>query len=150
MQMMKRQLVRFVLLSNGVVDLLAALALFFPVFGLPLPGYPAYNNELAFIAGGWGITTLAFGIGRIWASYKPELYRVMVVSGLIEGVALFAFCLINVFFLGISVLKAVMPLAVGSIFGVLYFIALMTLQNLHKHSQTCLQSPPPPPESSSN
>jgi hypothetical protein len=34
----KTQLIRFVLFSNGVMDLFAALALFFPVLKLPLPG----------------------------------------------------------------------------------------------------------------
>jgi hypothetical protein len=133
MQTKNGRLVQSVLFSNGVVDLLAALALFFPVLDLPLPGYLAYTGELAFIAGGWGIAALNFGIGRIWASYKPEFYRVMVTLGVVEGTVLTAFCLINVFFLGISLLQAALPLAVGSVYGVLSLVALLTLLRLDRH-----------------
>jgi hypothetical protein len=129
MHMTKSKMVRFILFSNGVVDLFAALALFFPVFELPLPGYPTYNNEMKFIAGGWGIAALTFGIGRIWTSYKPETHRIMAVLGLVEGSILTVFCLVSVFFLGISLLQAVMPLAVGSVYGVLYTFAFLTRQN---------------------
>ena len=127
MQTKKSQLIRLVLFSNGVVDVFAALALFFPVLRLPLPGYPSYTSELAFVASGWGIAALTFGIGRIWTSYKPEFYWVMVILGLIEGTILTTFCLINVFFLEISLLQAMLPLVVGSVYGVLYFVALLTV-----------------------
>ncbi len=120
-------MVRFVLFSNGIVDLAAALALFFPVFKLPLPDYASFTSELAFVAGGWGIAALTFGIGRIWTSYKPEFYWVMVILGLIEEAILTAFCLINVFFLEVSLLQAILPLAVGSIYSFLYVVALRNL-----------------------
>ena len=121
------RMVRYVLFSNGVIDLFAALALFFPVFHLPLPGYTAYTNILAFIAGGWGIASLTFGIGRIWASYKPEFYRFMVFLGLTEGVLLAIYCLINVVSLEISLVQAMLPLAIGCVYTVLYFIGLLAL-----------------------
>lgn len=127
MQTKKNHMVRFVLFSNGIVDLVAALALFFPVFKLPLPDYASFTSELAFVAGGWGIAALTFGIGRIWTSYKPEFYWVMVTLGLIEGTILTAFCLINVFFLEVSLLQAILPLAVGSIYSFLYVLALRNL-----------------------
>ena len=81
----KIQFIRIILLSNGVVDLFAAIALFFPVFKIALPGYASYTNQFAFIAGGWGIAAFTFGIGRIWASYKFEFYWFMVILGLLEG-----------------------------------------------------------------
>ena len=115
--------IRFVLLSNGVVDLGAALSLFFPVLGLPMPGYGAYTPEIAFATGGWGIAALTFGIGRIWASFKPELHPVMVVLGLIEGTILSLFCVGSVLFLDLSWLQVMLALAVGSVFGLLYWIA---------------------------
>ncbi len=62
MQTHNSKFVRVVLFSNGVVDLIAALALFFPVLMLPLPGYTSYTSELAFIAGGWGLDAFSFGI----------------------------------------------------------------------------------------
>ncbi len=48
----KPGMVRWVLLTNGIADLLAAIALFFPILDLPLPGYSDYTKELVFIAGG--------------------------------------------------------------------------------------------------
>lgn len=124
--------IRIILLSNGVVDLFAAIALFFPVFKIALPGYASYTNQFAFIAGGWGIAAFTFGIGRIWASYKFEFYWFMVVLGLLEGVILSLYCLINVFFLEISLLQVMLSLSVGSVYGVFYFIALLFLLRLDK------------------
>lgn len=126
----KTQLVRYVLFSNGIFDLFAAIALFFPILNLPLPGYVSYNNQLAFIAGGWGIAALSFGIGRIWASYKSEFYQFMVILGLVEGVILVIYCLFNVFFLEISLIQAMLPLAIGSVYGVLYIVSLLALLRL--------------------
>ena len=102
------------------------------MLNLPLPGYASYTNQLAFVAGGWGIAALTFGIGRIWASYKSEMYWIMVILGLVEGVILAMLCLINVFFLEIRWLQAMLPLAVGSVYGVLYFIAMFTLLRLDR------------------
>ena len=128
----KIQFIRIILFSNGVVDLLAAIALFFPVFKIPLPGYASYTNQFAFIAGGWGIAAFTFGIGRIWASFKFEFYWFMVILGLLEGVLLSLYCLINVLFLEISLLQVMLSLSVGSVYGVFYFIALLFLLSLNK------------------
>jgi hypothetical protein len=128
----KNSLVRYVLFSNGIIDILAAFSLFFPVFKLPLPGYTSYTNQLAFVAGGWGIAALSFGIGRIWTSFRSEFYRVMVILGLIEGVILALFCLINVIFLDMSWLQVMLPLFVGSVFGALYFVSLIVLNRLKR------------------
>jgi len=128
------RLVRFVLFSNGVIDLFAALALLFPVLKLPLPGYATYTNQLAFIAGGWGIAALTLGIGRIWASYKIEFHWIMVILGLLEGFILTMYCLINVLFLDISLLQALLPLAAGSIYSILYYVALISLFSEGKFS----------------
>ena len=135
MQIVTRsQFIRLVLFSNGVVDLFAAIALFFPALSLPLPGYASYSNDLAFVGGGWGIATLALGVGRIWASYKPEFYYIMVPLGLLEGGILAIYCLISVLFLGISLIQAILPLAVGSLYGTLYFLALLALLRLDRPS----------------
>jgi hypothetical protein len=123
----RNRFVRFVLFSNGVIDLLAAIALFFPVLKLPLPGYATYTHQLAFVAGGWGIAALTFGIGRIWASYKIEFHWMMVILGLLEGFIFSMYCLINILFLNISLLQAFFPLAVGSIYTILYFVAMLSL-----------------------
>lgn len=125
-------LARYVLLSNGIIDIFAAISLFFPVFELPLPGYTSYSTQLAFVAGGWGIAALTFGIGRIWTSLKSEFYWVMVILGLIEGMILTLFCLINVLFLDMSWLQVMLPLSVGSVFGILYCISLIALVRLKR------------------
>ncbi len=57
----------------------------------------------------------------------------MVILGLIEGPILATFCLINIFFFEISLLQAVLPLAVGSVYGVLYLVALLRLLRFGKH-----------------
>lgn len=134
MKSISNKFIRIVLMTNGIFDLFAALALFFPVFNLPLPGYNSYTSELAFIGGGWGIAALTFGIGRIWASYKPEFYWLMTILGLVEGMTLCIYCLISITFLGISLLQAILPLAIGSVYGVLYFIAISTVfkSNIHR------------------
>lgn len=116
------------LFSNGVADLLAAIALFFPVFNLPLPGYGNYTPELKFVAGGWGIAALTYGVGRIWASFKPGMHQVMVILGLFEGSALTIFCLVNVLFLGMSWVQVILSLAVAGIFGVLYLVSTITAE----------------------
>jgi hypothetical protein len=118
-------LIRHALFWNGVVDLLSAAALFFPLLGLPLPGYGAYTPELTFVAGGWGIAALCFGIGRIWASFKPDFHRMMGILGLTEGAILTVYCLASTLFLGLSLLQVLLPLAVASVFGVLYAVALV-------------------------
>lgn len=131
MKQAKNKFIRIVLMSNGIVDLFAALALFFPVFNIPLPGYNSYTGELAFIGGGWGIAAMTFGIGRIWTSYKPEFYWIMTVLGLIEGITLSVFCLISLMFLGISFLQAMFPLSIGSIYGILYVIVVFTFKKIN-------------------
>ena len=89
---------------------------------------------MAFIAGGWGIAALIFGIGRIWTSYESEFYWVMVILGLIEAILLAFYCLFNVFFLEISFLQAMLPLAIGIIYGLLYLVALLNLLRTDKLS----------------
>jgi len=121
----KGGLVRWVLFTNGIADLLAAIALFFPLLDLPLPGYSDYTNEITFVAGGWGIAALTFGIGRIWSSYRPELYFVMAVLGLLEGSVLSSFCLISILFFDISFVQVMMPLSMGSIFSALYLLSFI-------------------------
>jgi len=128
----KNPFARYILLSNGIIDIFAAISLFFPVFKLPLPGYTSYSAQLSFIAGGWGIAALTFGIGRIWTSYKSEFYWVMVILGLVEGMTLSLFCLINVIFLDMSWLQVMLPFSVGSVFGILYFVSLIALVRLKR------------------
>lgn len=124
--------VRFVIFSNGVIDVVAAIALSFPLLKIPLPGNPTYSDLLTFAAGGWGIAALTFGVGRIWASTKPASYKILVDLGLIEGTLLAAFCIYHVLFRGVTFLQTIVPLSIGSIYGILYLTAWETLQKLDK------------------
>lgn len=56
----------------------------------------------------------------------------MMVLGLIEGVILAVYCLINILFLDISLLQAILPLAIGGIYGILYLVAILTRGNINK------------------
>jgi len=84
MKPIKNKFIRIVLMTNGIVDLFAALALFLPVFNISLPGYNSYTSELAFIGGGWGIAALTFGIEE----FGHRISRVLFSNdhfGLVEG-----------------------------------------------------------------
>lgn len=120
------QFTRLVLFSNGVSDLFAAVVLFFPMFNLLLPGYGNLTNELKFVAGGWGIAALTFGVGRILTSLKPAMHQIMVILGLFEGCVLTIYCLINALLLGMSWIQVILPLAIASIFGALFLVILIT------------------------
>jgi hypothetical protein len=128
----RNRFVRSVLFSNGVIDLISAMVLFFPVLKIPLPGVAIYTHQLAFIAGGWGIAVLTLGIARMWASQKIEFHWIMVILGLVEGFILSMYCLINVLFLDISMLQAILPYAIGSVYCILYCFALLTLLRADK------------------
>jgi hypothetical protein len=54
----------------------------------------------------------------------------MVILGLLEGILLAVYCLFSVLLLEVSLLQAVLPLAVGSVFGLLYVVALLALLRL--------------------
>ena len=56
------------------------------------------------------------------------------ILGLLEGVLLSSYSLVNVFFLGITLLQAILPLAIGSVYGIFYFVSLLILLRLNKHS----------------
>ena len=114
-----------VLLLNGIADLLvAALLLLFPPLGLGLPGLPAPTGAEAFLAGGWGVATLALGVARLWAWRKAELRVPTAVVGILEGAALFAFSLAMLIGGQASLLQAILPLLFGLSFAVLYVLAL--------------------------
>jgi hypothetical protein len=126
---MKNNFVRLVLICNGAIDILVAIVLIFPAFGIAIPGYPEYTKELVFLAGGWGITALIFGIGRIWSSFVPSIFRIMVSLGFIEGSILTIYCLINIVFMELKLLQVILPLVIGSIFGILYLVALQMIRH---------------------
>jgi uncharacterized membrane protein len=114
---------RIVLLTNGIVDLLcAAVLLILPRLNVPLLGYDGFDAQGAFMAGGWGVSTLALGVTRIYASTRPETYGAMLLLGVVEGICLAVFCMAYLLGAKITITQALLPLMVGLIFGVSYLI----------------------------
>jgi hypothetical protein len=114
---------RIVLLTNGIVDLLcAAVLLILPRLNVPLLGYDGFDAQGAFMAGGWGVSTLALGVTRIYASTRPETYGAMLLLGVVEGICLAVFS--SAYLLGpkITITQALLPLMVGCVFGVSYLV----------------------------
>jgi len=112
-----------VLLINGIVDLLcAAILLILPSLHKPILGYQVFDSQGAYMAGGWGIATLALGLTRIWASARPTYHRVMLLMGLLEGISLTIFSIIYLFGVHLSLLQVILPLTVGVVFGISYII----------------------------
>lgn len=116
--------IKRVLICNGIADLFsAALLIFFPVSGLIILGYAAFEPQGAFMAGGWGVSTLALGATRIWSSFRRQYHPVMIILGLIEGLSLSVYSLCHVVFTRTTLLQALLPLLIGTIFGFLYLLA---------------------------
>ncbi len=114
-----------VLFINGIADVLVALMLLaFPRLGLGLPGLAAPTSTDAFLAGGWGIATLAMGATRIWAWRKAELRLPTTVVAIIEGSALAAFSVYVLVTQVATLAQALMPLLFGIVFVTLYVLAL--------------------------
>ena len=114
---------RIVLPANGIVDLLcAAVLLVLPRLNVPLLGYDAFDLQGTFMAGGWGIATLALGVTRIYASTRPETHGAMLLLGVVEGTCLAVFCIAYLLGAKITITQALLPLMVGSVFGVSYLV----------------------------
>jgi hypothetical protein len=66
----------------------------------------------------------------------PECYGSIVNLGLIEGSILATFCVLNVVLFGITLLQALLPLAIGSVYAILYAAAKTTLFRLSRLPQS--------------
>jgi membrane protein CcdC involved in cytochrome C biogenesis len=77
------------------------------------------------MAGGWGVATLALGVIRIWSSTKPIHFDAMKLMGLFEGSSLIVFTLIYLAVGRATIVQALLPLTIGVVFGVLYFISIV-------------------------
>ena len=71
--MERKSFLRLVLAANGIVDIgCAAILLVLPLLRIPVLGYQVFDSQGAFMAGGWGVATLALGVGRLLASSRPQ------------------------------------------------------------------------------
>jgi hypothetical protein len=122
----RERLLRPVLFANGMVDLLcAAILLILPLLHRPLLGYQVFDAQGAFMAGGWGIATLALGVTRLWSSSRPAAHPAVLRMGLFEGTTLALYSLLNLSYARVSLLQALLPLTVGSVFGLLYLLCAL-------------------------
>ena len=118
-----QSLLGIVLWTNGLVDLIcAAVLLVLPLLRIPVLGYSVFDAQGAFMAGGWGIATLALGVGRLWASPRPAFHPLMLLLGLFEGITLAVFCAISYFLARPPFVQVLPPLAVGVVFGFSYLV----------------------------
>lgn len=121
----RRDFLGFILLLNGIVDILcAAVLLILPWLKVPLLGYNIFDLQGAFMAGGWGIATLALGVIRIYTSKRPEYHGVMLLLGVVEGICLAIFSIGCFLFTRTTITHVLLPLMVGCIFGASYLICM--------------------------
>jgi len=122
----RRSFLGFILLLNGIVDILcAAVLLIIPQLKVPLFGYEIFDLQGAFMAGGWGIATLALGVIRTYTSKRPEYHGVMLLLGVVEGISLAIFSIACLLFTKTTITQVLLPLMVGCIFGVSYLICII-------------------------
>ena len=122
----RRAFLGFILLMNGIVDILcAAVLLILPRLKVPLFGYEIFDLQGAFMAGGWGIATLAIGVTRIYTSKRPEYHGAMLLMGVVEGIYLAIFSITCFCFTRTTITQALLPLMVGCIFGTSYLICMI-------------------------
>jgi hypothetical protein len=119
--MERKSFLRIILAANGIVDFgCAAVLLVLPLLRIPVLGYQVFDSQGAFMAGGWGIAALSFGLVRLLASSRPQTHSLMRIAGLFEGAALALGSLLHVALAGVPLVQAALPLAVGVVFGALY------------------------------
>ena len=100
----------------------AAVLLILPRLNDALFGYDVFDVQGAFMAGGWGVSTLALGVTRIYASTRPETYGAMLLLGVVGGICLTVFCIAYLPGPKITITQALLPLMVGCVFGVSYLV----------------------------
>jgi hypothetical protein len=119
-------LLRITLLVNGIVDVVCAfILLVLPLLHKPLLGYQVFDIQGAFMAGGWGVATLALAVGRIWGSSRPTHHPILLIMGVFEGTTLAIFSLLHLVFVHVPFLQILLPLGVGVVFGSLYWMCLL-------------------------
>jgi hypothetical protein len=122
----RRSLLGFILLTNGIVDVLLALVLLIlPRLKDPVMGYDIFDMQGAFMAGGWGISTLALGVTRIYTSKRSEYHGAMLLMGAVEALCLAVFSIACLLFAGITMVQVLLPLIVGGVFGAAYSICVI-------------------------
>ncbi|MHA1521043.1 MAG: hypothetical protein ACTSRK_12740 [Promethearchaeota archaeon] len=111
---------------NGILDIGTGLPLLlFPQMFATMMGFADFTDSFRFLAGGWGIAAIIFGITRIWVAIKDEFLWPTVMLGALEGSLLGAFCLILVFATSLTLMNVVLAMLMGYGFMIIYVSALI-------------------------
>jgi hypothetical protein len=119
-QITSDKFVKIILLINGIIDIIMGLVM---IFGGSLMG--GTTSLEFYIAGGWGIGTLALGIWRIWASKNPETYWFTAMGGIFEGGILAIYSIIAIPIYSLTIMDTGISLAMGTTFSILYIVAFV-------------------------
>jgi hypothetical protein len=120
-------LVRKVLVINGIGDIVVgALLLFVPRWLGSLSGL-APDRTGVYLAGGWGIAALSFGLLRLFAGLHPNpaLGWFVAIFGLVEGVVLTSYGLFYVATSRLTLGQVSFSTAFAFFFGLAYGAAFI-------------------------
>ncbi|MHA1766910.1 MAG: hypothetical protein ACTSVK_11730 [Promethearchaeota archaeon] len=109
------------MIVNGVADIAIAICLIIiPRSFARILQFENFNDSFRFLAGGYGIAALCFGITRIWVANKHKFFWETVIVGLIEGSLLGTFCVIMVIMTDITFIHAFLSILIGFGYMIIY------------------------------
>ena len=114
------QVVKNVLMINGIADVVIAVVLiFFASMMGEMLGFPQ-NDMVIYLSGGWGVAALSFGALRIYAATKPEFYWFTAKFGLFEGSILTVYCILIAAITSLTFVQVSVSLLFAASFVVMY------------------------------
>ena len=123
--------VKISMIINGIVDIGIAICLIaIPRLFAQILQFENFNDSFRFLAGGYGIAALCFGLTRIWVALKQVFFWETVLIGFYEGFLLGTFCLSMVIFSEITFINAFLSMLIGFGFMIIYLLSLISRKNL--------------------
>jgi hypothetical protein len=124
--------VKISMIINGIVDIGIAVCLIaIPRLFAQILQFENFNDSFRFLAGGYGIAALCFGLTRIWVALKQVFFWETVLIGFYEGFLLGTFCIAMIIYTEITFINAFLPMLIGYGYMIIYIYSLNTRQNLH-------------------
>ena len=123
--------VKISMIINGIIDIAMAFCLIIiPRLFAQILQFENFNDSFRFLAGGYGIAALSFGLTRIWVANKNTFFWETVLIGFYEGFLLGTFCLAMIIYTEITFINAFLPMLIGFGFMIIYIYSLNTRKNL--------------------
>ena len=123
--------VKISMIINGIADIAIAICLVvIPRLFAQILQFENFNDGFRFLAGGYGIAALCFGITRIWVANKNTFFWETVGVGLIEGSLLGTFCVILIILTEITFINAFLSMLIGFVYMIIYGGSLFYHHNL--------------------